>query len=258
MVYCQPCGRYFSSQNGYNQHVENSNAHRNVESSDSSNYAYYPSDDEEPDFECDGCYKHFWSTNDRENHHVSAHGDRYCKPCKRMFMSANNLIQHQHSKIHMGLSIKCPFCSTQYPTASALIIHLESGRCPSGMNRERINAEIRRLDRNHVITTRQIEYPSSPSTSIATERSWNGYCYECPLCSSEFNTLPSLNAHLRSPFHEQKIYRCPGPKCGREFKLLSGLVMHVESESCGVMRFQNVQRGAKSGIANMVGKMIGN
>ena len=44
--------------------------------------------------------------------------------------------------------------------------------------------------------------------------------------------------------------------CRREYKLLSWLVQHVESESCGVMRFGMVQSQARCGIQNMVGRMI--
>ncbi|KAJ8063419.1 hypothetical protein OCU04_008639 [Sclerotinia nivalis] len=252
MVYCSPCDRYFNSERSYNQHIENSYTHCN---NVYPNYGY-SSNYKEPEFECEGCDTWFWSSKAREDHHISQHSHRYCRSCERMFMNENNLMQHQRSKIHQGFGMKCPFCPTQYPTASALIIHLESGSCPSGTNRQMINEQIRRLDRNHIITTRQIEYPSSSSTSIATQRSWNGYRYECGLCSREFNTLQGLNGHLNSPVHEQKIYRCPGPRCAREFKLLSSLVQHVESETCGLMKFSNVQNTARGGINNMVGRMI--
>ncbi|KAJ8058561.1 hypothetical protein OCU04_012739 [Sclerotinia nivalis] len=252
MVYCCPCNRYFNSERSYYQHVENSYAHRTDGFSNHS----YSSSDEQPEFECEGCDSWFWSSKAREDHHIFQHGDRYCGPCKRMFMNENNLMQHQHSKIHQGSAMECPFCPTHYPTASALTIHLESGSCTSGMNRQTINAQIRRLDRNYIITTPQIEFPSSSSTSIATGRSWNGCRYECGLCSCEFNTLQGLNGHLSSPVHEQKIYRCPGFRCAREFKSLSGLVQHIESESCGVMKFSNVQNTARGGINNMVGRMI--
>jgi hypothetical protein len=82
--------------------------------------------------------------------------------------------------------------------------------------------------------------------TTATDRSWNGFAYECPLCRREFTMLNGL----------QKIYRCPGRGCGREYKVLSGLVSHVESESCGLMRFATVQSQAKNGIRGMVGRMI--
>ncbi|TGO48685.1 hypothetical protein BOTNAR_0464g00020 [Botryotinia narcissicola] len=229
MYYCDPCDRYFNSENSYNQHVENSSAHHNFEPSDDG----YSSSNAEPEFECSGCDSWFWSSVARENHHVSQHGHRYWIPNEMSSLS------------------------TQYPTVSALIVHLESGRCPSGSNRERINAAIRCLDKNHVITTPLMEYSYPSFTNIATERSWNGFYYECSMCHRGFNTLQGLNGHLRSPVHDQRMYRCPGPSCGREFIVLSGLVQHVESESCGVMRFANVQKSASGGIDKMVRKMIG-
>ncbi|KAM3065464.1 hypothetical protein ACMFMG_011648 [Clarireedia jacksonii] len=173
-----------------------------------------------------------------------------------MFMNSNNLMQHQHSRAHVGSSLKCPFCTSTHATASGVVIHLESGSCSSGVNRQKINAEIRRLDQNHVITNRLLTYPSS-TTSTATNRSWNGYAFECYLCSRQTATLGALNKHLNSPAHEQNLYHCPKAACGKQFKLLSGLIQHVESESCGVMRFRQVQQGARHGINNMVGRMIG-
>lgn len=89
MYYCEPCDRYFNSENSYNQHVENSSAHHNFESSDDG----YFSSSAEPEFECSGCDSWFWSGVAREEHHVHEHGDRYCQPCNRMFMNKNNLMQ---------------------------------------------------------------------------------------------------------------------------------------------------------------------
>lgn len=141
--------------------------------------------------------------------------------------------------------------------ASGVIIHLESGRCTaSGLNRSKINAAIAQLDRNHVITKPMITMPGYGGEMLASEISWNGYHYECYLCHREFGNLQSLNQHLNSPVHEQKLYRCPGRGCGREYTALSGLVMHVESESCGVMRFSQVQDHARHGVQSMVGRMI--
>jgi hypothetical protein len=163
-----------------------------------------------------------------------------------------------HSRIHINDFIQCPFCKEGFPTASSVTIHLESGRCStSGLNRNKINDIVRRLDRKNVITRPMLTMPSCDErVMIATERAWKGYFYECYLCSREFGTLQGLNAHIRSPVHEQNLYRCPKGSCGREYKLLSGLVQHVESESCGVMRFVQVQKQVRGGIRNMVGKMI--
>jgi hypothetical protein len=137
-------------------------------------------------------------------------------------------------------------------------IHLESGTCSnSGLDRHKINNIIQRMDRNHIITHPMLTMADNNHyETMATERAWNGEAYECYFCPREFASLRSLNAHMNSPVHEQHIYKCPKAGCGRNYKLLSGLVQHVESESCGIMRFENVQKQAQNGIQVMVGRLI--
>lgn len=166
-----------------------------------------------------------------------------------------------HSRTHVGSSsIVCPFCSNGYATAAGLIIHLEAGVCKSGLDRHKINEIVHKMDRGHVITRPMIEYGGPPALvqTIATERSWSNRsrCYLCPLCYREFQALLSLNQHLRSPAHDQPMYNCPQPGCGANFKLLSGLVSHFESERCGAMRFADIQRNAGDGLHRMIGRMI--
>lgn len=158
----------------------------------------------------------------------------------------------------MAGSMECPFCKNSFSTASGVTIHLESGTCTaSGLNRAKINNLVRQLDRNNVITRPMITMPGYDTVEmIATERAWNGYGYQCYLCSNEFSSLHGLNNHIRSPAHEQHMYRCPKASCAKHFKMLSGLVQHVESETCGLMRFQQVQQQARNGVQNMVGRMI--
>lgn len=131
------------------------------------------------------------------------------------------------SRKHMDNPIECPYCKRDFTTASGVVIHLESGNCSSGINRRMINETISRLDRNNVITNRMITMPGyNAGETIATERSWNGQCYACYLCSKGFASLGALNNHMGSPVHEQAIYRCPKRSRGTTFKLLSALVMH--------------------------------
>ncbi|TDL14542.1 zinc finger protein, partial [Rickenella mellea] len=75
----------------------------------------------------------------------------------------------------------------------------------------------------------------------ATSRSWNGHAFECFLCHGDFRTLHSLNAHLQSPKHQEKIYRCPQSTCQIEVSAMSSLIQHVENGSCGVRMFKQVQ-----------------
>jgi hypothetical protein len=87
-------------------------------------------------------------------------------------------------------------------------------------------------------------FPGGPryhDETMATEKAFNGVNYQCYLCSKTFGALLSLNSHLNSPVHRQKLYHCPEMACKREFISLAGLVNHFESETCGVMRFGEMQ-----------------
>ncbi|KAK9365619.1 hypothetical protein V1509DRAFT_632564 [Lipomyces kononenkoae] len=241
MSYCHPCDRWFDTYHAYNQHVQNSDSHQGggIE------------------WECEVCDRTFTTERARLQHYSHAAGHPYCVSCDRIFRNDNNLTQHLHSKAHNGNSIQCPFCKRSFTTASGVTIHLESGTCTSGLNRTKINAIVQQLDRNHVITRPMLTMPGYDNVEpIATELAWNGYGYQCYICTKAFQYLYALNNHLKSPVHQQDMYRCPKSSCGRTYKVLSGLVQHVESESCGIMRFMHVQQQARNGIQNMVGKMI--
>lgn len=127
-----------------------------------------------------------------------------------------------------------------------MTLHLEQGTCVSGMNRALVNERVVALDRNNIITnpSRLIEGGSAPPTAttyLATERSYNGRDYECYLCEREFSALRSLNAHLNSPRHQERIYRCPKAECRKQFSSLSGIIQHVESQTCEVYQFRAVK-----------------
>ncbi|SRR6266478_767502 len=161
----------------------------------------------------------------------------YCTDCKRGFQSESNLRHHLSSRIHQPANLRCPGrgCNRSFVSPAALTLHFESGTCPSGTTREQLN----RLE----LLTGPLgsNEPPAPSTIWATERSWNGVAFECFLCNSEFRTLAQLNRHLKSPRHEDKIYRCPKEDCRIEFSTLSGLCQHVEGGSCGVRMFRQVR-----------------
>lgn len=134
---------------------------------------------------------------------------------------------------------------------SALILHCESGVCPSKVSRKTVDNWIVQYDENRIITNprRLIAGPDgsyrAPSSTISTQdlhRCFNGHAYECVLCDKEFRTIDALGSHLRSPVHADKIYRClrgwPVDGCGKEFGTLSALISHMERGSCGAKRLR--------------------
>jgi hypothetical protein len=134
-----------------------------------------------------------------------------------------------------------------FTTASGVAYHLESASCPRARNanRETIYKLVNARDTSGVITNKLLTWDNGSNADyVATNASWNGYYFECYLCHHQFTSLIGLNRHLSSPTHKQKLYHCFVSRCGKQFSALAPLFNHLESESCGAVRFGQVQRVA--------------
>ncbi|KAA8894569.1 hypothetical protein FN846DRAFT_402905 [Sphaerosporella brunnea] len=266
MPWCYPCDRYFHSDHSLQQHLDNSAAHveyecetctRTFASDRACDQHMDALDHWAPKFECDTCTAKF-KTQRAANQHMEARGhwSNYCADCDRRFENENNLRMHLNSRIHRGTGVECPFCKRGFVTASGVSHHLETGSCPNAptVNRQSLYHNIRSRDSQGFITDqKQLEWHSEMS---ATERSWNGYNYECYLCHREFSELRTLNRHLNSPIHQQKLYHCPNRQCSREFVSLAAMFNHLESETCQFIRFGQVQQrvtGILTGRQRLIG-----
>ncbi|KAM3453537.1 hypothetical protein MY5147_007306 [Beauveria neobassiana] len=179
-------------------------------------------------FECHVCYDTFWDEEDREEHEHDDHN--YCADCDRHFQNFNNL----------------RMCSKNFTTATGLAHHFEMNGCPNKTSsRETIHRYVLSRDPDGLIS-KQLECDDS-TTYEATEGSWNGDGYECYFCDREFNSLHSLNQHLNSAAHQQALHHCPNRGCP-DFKTLAAILNHLESETCGIARFDAVQRAVSKMI----------
>ena len=166
-------------------------------------------------------------------------------------------LQHLNSSVHRPKDVFCPFrgCDKTFVSRSALLLHLEEGSCRSGIDRTAINKYVRQYDTNNIITDPSRLLTSGTASEntkyYASERSWNGYKYECYLCHGTYTSLSSLNQHLASPIHQNKIYICPASTCRARFTTLSALCQHIESEKCGVSKFKAVQHTMDSLLGQM-------
>lgn len=167
------------------------------------------------------------------------------------------LLQHLNSSVHRPKDVVCPFrgCGLKFVSRSALVLHLEGGACRSGIDRNTINRYVRQYDTSNIITDPSRLLTSGTASDnikyYASDRSWNGYGYECYLCHSSYSSLASLNQHLASPIHQDKIYICPASTCRARFTTLSALCQHIESEKCGVFKFKAVQHTMDSILGQM-------
>ncbi|KAF4612362.1 hypothetical protein D9613_004354 [Agrocybe pediades] len=203
---------------------------------------------------CSPCNKVFVNEYGLHEHYRQSPRHFWCVPCKRLFSSASNY-NSMNSATHRPKDVTCPFkCGGAFVSRSAMVLHLESGSCSSGVTRQMIDRYIRQKDTNNIITdpSRMIGGSSQQDvTYIASERSWNGHGYQCCLCQHEFRSLRALNSHLASPKHQDKVYICRGPNCNLRFSVVSALVQHIESEKCGVLRFKSVQSAMDSMLGSM-------
>ncbi|KAM7196068.1 hypothetical protein V8F33_006360 [Rhypophila sp. PSN 637] len=219
---CDTCDAYFRSETARRQHMS------------ARDHWYKP-------YEYALCTDRFVNKEDYKDHEIEDH--HYYADYDRHFQNFNNIKMHLNSRIHRGTDIECPFCKRFFTTATGMVHHLERGSCPAARNlsREEIYRFVRQKDPQGVISKKLIGW-SGDATYEVTTRFWDGDCFRCYLCGRGFGSLSSLRAHINSPTHQQALYHCPNRRCGMEFKALASVINHLESETCGAMRFETVQR----------------
>ncbi|TFY54250.1 hypothetical protein EVG20_g9784 [Dentipellis fragilis] len=255
--YCATHGKVFDTPIGLKEHYEQSRDHHYCQRCNL--HLQYDSalvdHMEKQHFACRFCRTSHKTEAARKEHFSEKH--LYCEPCNRLFQSKSNLDSHLSSSVHQPRNVFCPGrgCNRAFVSASALVLHFESGICPSGLTRQELNRLVVRADRDNLITNpeRLIAGPDGArapptTTTWATELSWNGDAYQCFLCNRCFGKLVSLNSHLQSPRHEEKIYRCPNATCQMQFTTLGSFVQHAENGGCGVRQFKQV----KSALDEMI------
>ncbi|EMD33868.1 hypothetical protein CERSUDRAFT_159121 [Gelatoporia subvermispora B] len=274
MQSCDRCRRGFANPRALQQHRKDSSAHSICDDCDED----YPTGlqllqhwlQSPIHHYCKACDVHFDSfdilaDHHKRNHHYCAtcnmvydldsalhehlsttHSNLYCLSCKRIFQSESNLDNHLRSSTHQAKNLYCPGlgCRKSFVSTSALVHHLESGACRSGITRDIVDRGAAMVDRegtviNHARLLQAPEAPSQPNY-IVTRRAWNGAAYECCICHRTCASLSALDVHIQSPVHSQKIYRCPvhWRGCGQEFKVISAFCQHIDSGKCGVLRFK--------------------
>ncbi|KAK1830091.1 hypothetical protein QBC39DRAFT_117082 [Podospora conica] len=216
------------------------------------------------DWDCQFCDETWPNEEALDNHYIDDHN--WCESCDRWFQNSNNIRAHLNSRIHRGQNICCPFCSSQFTTATGMVHHLERGGCSGAprLNRDEIYRFVRSRDPSGIISKKLIGWTGEEDVTYeANNRAWNGSGYECYLCHKEFSLLQGLNQHLNSAVRKytgntrcracanhrsfsipdkQALYHCPNLACRANFKTLAAIINHLESESCGAVRFDKVQQ----------------
>jgi hypothetical protein len=197
------------------------------------------------------------ATRQHKKHSLLASSSTECTKCRRKFPCSQSLQQHCASLRHKPLSrLECPIgtnCRGSFLSPSALLQHLESGMCSSGMQREEVHQIVESCDLGIL--------SHSPSTSLSStvsgfqayttvgSTSWalasdagsewsmltpSPSCVSADESSEQWSLLegsePQLRDHLSLASMTAQALRCPMcPSKRAEFLTLHSLQQHMQS-----------------------------
>ncbi|THV08404.1 hypothetical protein K435DRAFT_824909 [Dendrothele bispora CBS 962.96] len=252
---CSTCNRVFVCSDALSQHLRDSPLHNVTtavfedDSEDDSEEDSEKDEDEdsnEDDAYCKSCNRIFVDRQALYQHLRDSPLHNWCFICSKDFEQPTHLLQHNASRVHKAVDMECPLCTAVFKSPSDIASHIESGGCNPKITRHHVTAAVHNMDIIPAISvSRRIDAPPSVitvTTYCATQMAFNGKAYVCYLCHDEFRTLQGLNMHLNSPVHDEDQFKCPHGKCGKQFSVISALIRHIESESCGLARFQTVEK----------------
>ncbi|KAK3940854.1 zinc finger X-chromosomal protein [Diplogelasinospora grovesii] len=152
-----------------------------------------------------------------------------CDACPRYFGSERARFQHMEALNHFEWECSdhnyCRECQKTFANFNNLKMHLNS-----------------RTHRGQQIQCPFCNFVRSKDPDGAITKNLIGWY-------GSMQVLHSLNQHLNSPAHQENLYHCRHRSCGKEFTTLAGIINHIESESCGCTRFENVQRSIRSMVS---------
>lgn len=185
---CCDCEQDFVSEGALDQHLNNK-VHKKIP--------------------CQLCNRHFFSKSTLDQHIVAEHhasinpkrgfclgGVHGCYICQRTFAEKSDLKQHLRSAKHRPLSdIACVAsdkCKRRFASPSALLNHLESGACCSGVDRHTVNNLVRDNDPGRIISNGPVaqsflEYNQNPSEYSSS----NGTPVFTPTSSASCSPIPT-------------------------------------------------------------------
>ncbi|KAF9459146.1 hypothetical protein BDZ94DRAFT_1300714 [Collybia nuda] len=268
---CTTCDTHFITGIGLEQHIWSAGCHQGSDDGfegSSEDQEVEEKEQGEQDFFCAKCNYIFAGAAALKSHYVNSPVHNWCFDCVRDFATTEALNQHSSTKSHKrgksrNLSQQlsptsqdsspskrkkpvCTFCGKKFGSPAAMAMHVESGR--HGITRHQVTAAVHNLQTVPAISLApQSGGPVLPLTTVtmdsATHLAFNGRSYKCYICHKTYRKLKNLKRHLNSgvPVHDRDEFQCPGERCNAKFKLISGLIQHIEHGRCGVGRFKEVR-----------------
>ncbi|KAF8252517.1 hypothetical protein K440DRAFT_631171 [Wilcoxina mikolae CBS 423.85] len=187
------------------------------------------------------------------------HHKHECKDCGVEFDNKEEYEAHEKTKRHRINAtgkVRCvafPRCQRGFTGKGAMVAHLESGTCVSGFTRGKIEEVVgggeggvlklkgagpkEILVQEQTVGSADVELMSEQDAGftkvmipeVLTTRPKMNPRNVCYICDKVFTSPGELRGHIEGLAHAPRIYKCPQKK--KEFKSLSGLVMHLETRA---------------------------
>ncbi|KAH7065216.1 hypothetical protein B0J12DRAFT_559712 [Macrophomina phaseolina] len=197
-IYCERCDRHFVSVDARQEHWQNSSAHNlcNVCGFDGDDW-----DELEDHFLTEGCYPyccHGCRTWFKRHSSYTAHQRAVvaCHKCDKHCLNSNNLAQHVQT--HLNPKLECWGCYRKFVRMSHMILHLESGTCPSGCGLDDINFALMAKCKN-LRSFVDSDYLADFRKGVDIQQVYGrAFPFECKHCGDTFRLLSGLCQHLET------------------------------------------------------------
>ncbi|KIV99803.1 uncharacterized protein PV09_08607 [Verruconis gallopava] len=126
-----------------------------------------------------------------------------CTTCEEHFQSPGNLENHKIA--HLQRTIKCYGCDRKFPTYPSMIIHLESGACPSEIDYIDLNESAALCYQWKAFLDEDYRDDLLDRYDLDLQYAETVYPFECPGCDSYFRRLSALFQHVYSTACNQDL-----------------------------------------------------
>ncbi|TGZ83680.1 hypothetical protein EX30DRAFT_338294 [Ascodesmis nigricans] len=207
-AFCTQCQQSFNTKPALSQHLADSPFHQTRE------------------YRCIDCESDFASINELVYHKCRFPCGEKTETftCEAVFGSRAALEKHQRRCLHGPYAddpeakvVKCRPCNRKFVDAAAMVAHLESGRCKSGMKRGVVDLAVMAFDKDGVVhdgdgvrrMVKEEERMRMERKRIEFVDEVDGRRWRCEICGKKFKMQKGLEMHLESPVHREKVYHCP-------------------------------------------------
>jgi hypothetical protein len=107
--------------------------------------------------------------------------------------------------VHLERSVECYGCFRKFVTYPAMILHLEPGTCPSGIDIIDLNQSAAMCYQWKAYIDADFRDELLNRCDLKSEYSGSVYPYKCPECDTGFSKLSGLFQHVYSQACDQRL-----------------------------------------------------